>query len=121
MDPITGISLARIAIGAATLVAPQPTAKLSGLDPDTNPQVDYYAGMFATREIAIGAITLLASGSRRRNLVLAGIAIDAADAMTAGLGVTSKRIPVKAAAPLGAAAVFAVATGVASLVRSKKA
>lgn len=120
MDPITGMSLARIAIGAATLVAPESTARISGLDPDANPQLDYYAGMFAAREIAVGAITLVSSGSRRRNLVLAGVAIDAADAMTAGLGLNSKRIPVKAAAPLAVAALFAVGTGVASLVRSKR-
>ena len=36
--------------------------------------------LFGSREIALGAATLLASGATRRNLVLAGIAVDAADA-----------------------------------------
>ncbi|MGZ5416688.1 MAG: hypothetical protein ACXWDI_05890 [Nocardioides sp.] len=36
--------------------------------------------MFGSREIALGAATLVATGTARRNLVAAGIAVDATNA-----------------------------------------
>ena len=52
----------------------------------TNPQVPYVTRLFGSREIALGAATLLARGKAQRGLVLAGILVDAADAATGDLG-----------------------------------
>ena len=58
MDHINGLSVARIAIGTGMLLAPAPSLKLGLLD-STAAQAPYLARMFGSREIAIGALTLL--------------------------------------------------------------
>ena len=75
-------------------------AKLFGLDIENNPQGPYLARLFGSREIAIGTVTLLARGKTRRNLVLAGIGVDAADAATGVLGIQDKSVPVRTGAML---------------------
>jgi hypothetical protein len=117
MDPVTGLSLGRIAVGVGSLVAPARTATLLGLDAPANPQLSYFARMFGAREIALGAITLASKGALRRNLVLAGMAVDGSDAVTGALGLKSKELPSVAGAMLVAGAVGAVGSSVAGLVR----
>jgi hypothetical protein len=80
MNPVTGLALGRIAIGATALASPDLAGKLFRLDVARNPQLPYMSRMFGSREIALGAITLLAKGSARRKLVALGIAVDGADA-----------------------------------------
>lgn len=80
MNPVTGLALGRIAIGATALASPDLAGKLFRLDVARNPQLPYMSRMFGSREIALGAITLLAKGSARRKLVGLGIAVDGADA-----------------------------------------
>lgn len=80
MNPVTGLALARIAIGATALASPDLAGKLFRLDVGRNPQLPYMSRMFGSREIALGAVTLLAKGSARRKLVALGIAVDGADA-----------------------------------------
>jgi hypothetical protein len=80
MNPVTGLALGRIAIGATALAAPDLAGKLFRLDVGRNPQLPYMSRMFGSREIALGAITLFAKGSARRKLVALGIAVDGADA-----------------------------------------
>ena len=80
MNPVTGLALGRIAIGATALASPDLAGKLFRLDLGRNPQLPYMSRMFGSREIALGAITLLAKGSARRKLVALGIAVDGADA-----------------------------------------
>ena len=73
--------------------------------------------LFGSREIALGAATLLATGATRRNLVLAGIAVDVADAAAAWLAGEARAVDRTTAAMLTApavAAVFAGAAGVAA-------
>ena len=43
------------------------------------------ARLFGSREIVLGAATLLARGKTRRNLILAGVGVDAADTVAAVL------------------------------------
>lgn len=74
MDPVIGLSLGRITLGAVTLSNPGLGAKLFQLDAEHNKQLPYMTRMFGSREIALGTLTLLASGRTRRRLVLAGIA-----------------------------------------------
>ena len=75
MDPVTGLSLGRIAIGVGSIASPQLTARVFGLSPKDNPQMGYFTRMFGVREIALGALTLMAKGDTRRTLVTAGVAV----------------------------------------------
>jgi hypothetical protein len=80
MNPVTGLALGRIAIGVAALTSPSLATRLFRLDGPNNPQLPYMTRMFASREIAVGAVTLVSKGAARRRLVALGIAIDGADA-----------------------------------------
>ena len=76
---------------------------------------------FGSREIALGALTLVSSGSARRNLVLVGMAVDAADAAhdvrsRRGQGTLDKKL----GHPLMAVAVGAVISGLLGLRVKKK-
>jgi hypothetical protein len=114
MDNITGLSLGRIVIGAGMLLAPQKALR-AGLMDATAPQSPYLARMFGSREIALGALTLMAPPEHRPTLVRAGVAVDVADAAAGVLaGRSPGHGPVRGAA-LTAAAAAAVAVGVASL------
>lgn len=84
MNPITGLALGRLAIGAVALASPDLTGKLFRLETKDNPQLPYMMRMFGSREIVLGAVTLVAKGKARRKLVGVGIAVDGADAF-AGL------------------------------------
>jgi hypothetical protein len=79
MNPVNGMALGRIVIGATALASPPLAAKLFRLDLARNPQLPYLTRMFGSREIALGAITLVAKGKARRKLVALGMAIDGAD------------------------------------------
>ena len=114
MDHVNGLSVARIAIGTGMLLAPEPSLRLGLLD-STAAQSPYLARMFGSREIAIGALTLLASPEHRPTLVTAGIAIDVADAVAGALGIRSKAFSTPAGVVLTGAAVGAVVAGVAGL------
>ena len=84
MNPVTGLALGRIAIGVGALVSPDLASKVFRLDGENNKQLPYMTRMFASREIALGAITMASESAARRKLVALGIAVDGADA-SAGL------------------------------------
>lgn len=115
MDPVTGLSLGRIAIGVGALVAPGPTAKAFGLDPAGNPQLGYFGRMFGAREVALGAVTLASKGALRRNLTLVGIAVDGSDVATGALELSARTVPKLTGGVLIGAAVGAVGAGIAGL------
>ncbi len=115
MNPVTGLSLGRIAVGVVSFARPELAAGMLGLDLAKNPQSAYVARLFGSREIAIGTLTLLATGTTRRNLVLAGIGVDLADAVTGVLGIRDKTVPARTGAMLAAPAVGAVLSGIAGL------
>lgn len=115
MNPVTGLALGRIAIGVVSLGNPGLAGTLFRLDVDGNPQLPYLARMFGAREIALGAVTLLATGSARRNLVLAGIGVDAADAVAGYLAGQEGYVSRTTSGMLTAPAVAAVVAGLAGL------
>ncbi len=119
MDPVTGLSLGRIGLGIASLVAPSASARLFGIDAVANPQLGAINRMFGAREIALGAVTLASRGTLRRNMVLVGMAVDAADAASAGVEVAGGGLPKLQGSGLAAVAASAVATGVAALALSR--
>ncbi len=118
MNPVIGLSLGRIVVGIVSFAQPALAAKMLGLDVASNPQGPYLARLFGSREIAIGAATLMARGKTRRNLVLAGIGVDASDAAAGVLGIQDKSVPARAGAMLIVPAILAVLSGFAGL-RSK--
>lgn len=117
MNPALGLAAARVIIGGVAVGAPDLGTKLFRLDPGTNPQLPYMARLFGSREIALGAATLLARGKTRRNLVLAGIGVDAADAAAAYLAGESRSVDRTTMVALAVPAAAAVLAGLAGLRR----
>lgn len=115
MNPVTGLSLGRIAVGVVALADPHRGSQLFQLDPVANPQVPYVARLFGAREVALGAATLLARGKTRRNLVLLGILVDAADAGTGYLGIQDGTVSKQTGGALIGPAAGAVLAGLLGL------
>lgn len=115
MNPVTGLSLGRIAIGALALASPPLAGRLFRLDTTGNPQLPYLTRMFGSREIVLGAATLLAGGTTRRNLVAAGVAVDAADAVAGLLAARDGYVSKPTGGFLTAPALAAVVVGVGGL------
>ena len=86
MNPVTGLSLGRIVIGAASVANPALAAKAFGLDVVANPQTTFVMRLFGAREIALGAATLASSGRGRAGMVLLGMGVDGADAYAGLVG-----------------------------------
>jgi hypothetical protein len=120
MDPVTGLSLGRIAIGATTLASPELAGKLFRLDTRANPQLPYMARMFASREIVLGAVTLVARGRSRRALAAVGIAVDASDAYAGYDAGRSGAVSQQTGMFLTAPAVGAVLAGVVGLLGGRR-
>lgn len=115
MNPVTGLSLGRIAFGALSLAKPGVAAGMFGLNLENNPQGSVLARAFGSREIVLGAATLMASGTTRRNLALAGIGVDLADAATGVLAIRDKTVPMRTGAMLVGPAIGAVLSGIAGV------
>lgn len=113
MNPALTLAAARILVGTVALVAPAEGTRLFRLDAAGNPQLPYMTRLFASREIALGAATLLARGPAQRQLVAAGLAVDAADAVAAFLAGRDRSVSRVTSVLLAAPAVAAVAAGVA--------
>lgn len=112
MNPVTGLALGRIAIGAAALASPALATGLFRLDGTANRQLPYMVRMFGSREVALGALTLLAPPASRRAVVATGIAVDLADAVAGTLAGRAGLVGRPTAAYLVAPALGAAAAGV---------
>lgn len=110
IDPVDGLAFGRIGIGAVSLLSPRLAARLFLLDPDER-QVPYLSRVFGARELALGLVTLSATGEDRRRLVALGMAVDAADAATGLIAIARGHAGVPAGALLTAAGVAGVAAG----------
>ncbi len=115
MNPVSGLAIGRIAVGVVSLLSPNLSAKMLLLDARSNPQLPLVTRMFGSREIALGGLTLVATGAARERLVQVGIAIDAADVFTGIAAAASGAVPKKAGILLAVVAAGAVASGVAGL------
>lgn len=123
MNPVTGLSLGRIAIGAAALARPDTTVGAMGLDVAKNPQSAFVMRLFGAREVALGVATLVSSGRGRTGLVLLGVGVDAADAYAGLVGPKTDGIEQRAGTVMTGVAGFAVLSGLLGLLprRSRKA
>ncbi len=115
MDLASAIAAGRVAIGVGALLTPAKALAPVGLDVTANPQLPYLSRIAGARDLALGAATLAASGPARRQLVLAGIAVDAADAVSGVVAARNGEIDRRSAVLLSGAAVAAVVGGVAHL------
>jgi hypothetical protein len=114
MDRTTMLSLARIALGAAAWAAPERGLRAVGLDASAA-QSPYLVRLFGGRDIAFGALTLLAEPHARPGLLRLGIAIDATDA-AAGLQLARRQgVGTPTAALLTGGALGAVLGGLLAL------
>jgi len=116
MNSVTVLSLGRIAVGAASIARPDLVAKRMVGQAEDPPVLTQW---FGNREIALGLVTLLARGGHRRTLVLAGMAVDAADAGTTYSAMQNGSLHKKLAVPAIAVAAVAVLAGLFGL-RGKK-
>lgn len=123
MNPVTGLSLGRIVIGAASLARPDATVGAMGLDVAKNPQSAFVMRLFGAREVALGVATLVSSGRGRTGLVLLGVGVDAADAYAGLVGPKTDGIEQRAGTVMTAVAGGAVLAGLLGLLprRSRKA
>jgi hypothetical protein len=119
MNPVNGLALGRIAVGATALASPSLAAKLFRLDLARNPQLPYMSRMFGSREIALGAITLFARGTARRKLIALGMAVDGADAYAGYDAMRSGSVPQSVGVFLTVPALGAVAAGAVGLVTER--
>lgn len=119
MDPVTGLALGRVAVGVTSLARPDLAARVLRLDPAADVQVSYIARLFGAREVALGLLTVTARGRARRDLVVAGVAVDAGDAITSVVGARQGAVPRLGAAALLVPALGAVATGLRHLAGSR--
>ncbi len=108
MDLVTPLSLGRVAIGALALTRPTAASALLGADAAGNPQLPFMTRLFGVREIALGAVTLLATGTARRDLVATGALVDLGDAVATVVSYRTGEV-----SPRGAAPLFVVALGAA--------
>ena len=115
MNHALGLAAARVAIGGVALAVPDVGTKLFRLDPAANPQLPYMTRLFGSREIALGAATLLARGRTRRNLIAAGILVDAADAAAAYLAGEDESVDRQTMFSIGIPAAVAVLAGISGL------
>ncbi len=119
MNPVTGLSLGRIAIGVLSIVSPSLAARLFGLDLKGNPQLPVVGRMFGAREIALGAVTLASKGAVRRNLTAVGVAVDGADAASGLVEISKGGAPKLQGGALVGVALGAVGAGVAALASNR--
>jgi hypothetical protein len=111
VDTVTVVSAGRLALGLGTFLAPGPALRPVGIDA-SDPQLAYLSRIAGSRDVALGALTLLATGRTRRALVLAGLAVDAADAVAGVVagrrgGLDRRRATALTALPVGSVVVLA--------------
>lgn len=117
MNPVAGLSVARIVIGLLALVSPSLSAKAFRLDSANNPQLSYMLRMFGSREIALGVATLAAPAKLRTPMVIAGIAVDGADAAAGALAGRDGVVNKSTAGFLTGPAIAAIVAGIIGLRR----
>ena len=117
MNPVIGLSLGRVAVGAAAVANPESAARMFQLDPVGNPQLPYVTRLFGLREVALGLATLVARGKAQKAIIGLGILVDAGDGATGYLAMQDGTVPRKTAMTLIVPAAGAVGAGLLALVR----
>ena len=117
MNPVIGLSLGRVAVGAAAVANPEFAARVLQLDPVSNPQLAYLTRLFGIRETALGLATLMSRGRAQKGMIGLGILVDAADGATGYLAMQDGTVSRKTAMAMIGPAVGAVGSGLVALLR----
>ena len=97
---LAGLALGRIALGAASRLAPAATARSFGAGGAQTPELDYMTRIFGNRAIGLGAGWLLSRGAARDTWQRIAFGVDLSDTV-AGLGHLRRRdVPLGSAASL---------------------
>lgn len=108
------LAVARVTLGAASLLAPRLATKVLGFGGGFDGGRDYMTRLFAAREIALGAGYLLTRGQTRSTVVRFGLAVDSLDTFS---GLKSRgAVPLWATAAATAVSTSAAAIGAAGVV-----
>lgn len=106
--------LMRLLVGGASYLAPGLSARISGFDPDGNPQAKYWARLFGVRDVVLGLGALQAEGEARERIVKLTAACDAVDVASALAGRRGGYLSPAATALAGGLAVAAGAVAAAA-------
>ena len=79
-------ALMRVLVGGQSWIAPKLSARMVGLDPDSNPQAAYWARLFGVRDVVLGLAALQTDGEDRKRVIQLTAACDAADLTSSVLG-----------------------------------
>src|SRR4051812_44921792 len=110
MENATALSLTRMAAGAGAWAAPTISLRVIGLD--QRPQAAYLLRLFGVRDLALGAITLLAGPENRRAVLALGALVDASDAVSSALALKQGVVGRAAGVAVAGTATAAVVVGV---------
>src|SRR3954447_7245954 len=110
MENATALSVIRMAAGAGAWATPRLSLRVMGLD--QRPQAAYLLRMFGVRDLAVGAITLLAGPEHRRAVLTLGALVDASDAASSALALKRGVVGRAAGVALTGTAAAAVIVGV---------
>lgn len=102
---LAGLALGRIALGAASRLAPGATARAFGAGHAQTPELDYMTRIFGNRAIALGSGWLLSRGDTRDTWQRLAFGVDLSDTL-AGLGHLRRRD-----VPFGSALALTAFTG----------
>lgn len=112
MDNTSSLAVARIVMGAAAWLAPENRLWSATMGSSTPA---YSMRLFGAREVALGAMTLMAGPSVRPTLLKVGVAVDSADAVASLLATRAGSLDKVRGVLLTGMAVAGVGTGVAGL------
>jgi hypothetical protein len=87
---LAALAVGRIALGAASRLAPGPMARASGAGARRTPELDYMTRIFGARAIALGSGWLLSRGGARDTWQRLAFGVDLSDTL-AGAGHLRRR------------------------------
>lgn len=113
-DPLVPLSLLRTTLGVGGFLTPRLGLRVLGISRWT-PETPYFVRVFASRDAALGVLTLLAAPADRAMLLKVGLAVDGSDALASLLALRAGSIGRGTGVVLTAASLAAVATGAVAL------
>jgi hypothetical protein len=113
--PATQLPLGRIVIGVLSWLMPNLINRIFGINPKANPNAAFATRLFGSRDAVLGVAQMQMTGPSRRLAWQLGIAVDAADAVAAGLAARNGSLPKPMALAAAGIAISAVGLGVVAL------
>lgn len=109
------MSMLRLGVGAGAWLAPRMAGKAFLMRPEDNPQAPYLGRLFGARDVALAYGSMSSKGGALRTWLVAGLAVDAADAAAAIAGGRAGYLSRAQTVLLAAPALAGVAMGLVAL------